>query len=169
MTYVSLEVYVVASYGSREVRSPWHCHSAARQRLMVFSLLVDACKNTGDLLSESTRSFTSWFVKTFLGVFHKLVGNRYRASQGPDLYAMHYREEYVVMPTSILSKVLSSLLPIVSIMVLYLVESVPKRFGIIAIFTAAFSLTPTIITTAKRPEISAATAGSVFAVVESYG
>ena len=63
--------------------------------------------------------------------------------------------------------VLSSLLPIVSIIVLYIVESVPKRLGIVAIFTAAFSLTLTIITMAKRPEISAATAGSVFAVVES--
>ena len=63
--------------------------------------------------------------------------------------------------------VLSLLLPIVSIIVLYLVESVPKRLGIVAIFTAVFSLTPTIITTAKRTEISAATAGSVFAVVES--
>jgi hypothetical protein len=134
---------------------------------MVFSLFVNACKNAGDLLSESTRSFTLWFVKTFLGVFHKLVGNRYRASQDTDLHAVHYREEYMMMSTSILSTVLSSLLPIVSIIVPYLVESVPKRLGIVAIFTAAFSLTPTIITTAKRPEISAATAGSVFAVVES--
>lgn len=71
------------------------------------------------------------------------------------------------MMSSVLSTALSSLLPIVSIIVLYLVESVPKRLGIVAIFTAVFPLTLTIITTAKRPEISAATAGSVFAVVES--
>src|SRR5271163_4806989 len=113
MTYVSLEVFVVASCGSREVRSPPpHCPGTARQRSMVFSLFVDACKSTGDLLGESSRLFTLWFVKTFLGVFHKLVGNRYRASQDTDLYAVHYREEYVMMPTSILSMVLSLLLPI---------------------------------------------------------
>jgi len=106
MTYVSLEVSVVASYGSREVRSPWHRHGAARQRSMVFSLFVDACKNTGDLLSESTH--------------------------------------FVVR------------------------QNVPKPLRIVAIFTTAFSLTLTITTRAKRPKISAATAGSVFAVVGSF-
>jgi hypothetical protein len=128
MTYVSLEVFVVASCGSREVRSPRRCHGTARQRSMVFSLFVDACKSTGGLLSESSRLFTLWFVKTFLGVFHKLVGNRYRASQSTDLYAVHYREEHVMMSMSILSTVLSSLLPIVSIIVLYLVKSVPHHY-----------------------------------------
>jgi hypothetical protein len=106
---------------------------------MVFSLFVDTCKNTGGLISESARSFTLWFVKTFLGVFHKLVGSRYRASQDIDLYAVRYQEEYVVVSTLILSPVLSSLLPIVSIIVLCLVESVPKRLGIVTIFSLRHS------------------------------
>jgi hypothetical protein len=53
---------------------------------MVFSLFADACKITGDLLSESTRPFHFGSLKTFLGVFHKLVGNRYKDT---DLYAVH--------------------------------------------------------------------------------
>jgi hypothetical protein len=48
------------------------------------------------------------------------------------------------------------LLSVVSIIVLYLVERVPKRLGIVAMFTAAFSLTLAIMTTVKRPEIFAA-------------
>jgi hypothetical protein len=59
---------------------------------------------------------------------------------------------------------LSSLLPVTSIVVLYVVQSMPKRLGLITIFTAAFSFALTVMTTAKRPEIFAATAA--FAAVQ---
>lgn len=59
---------------------------------------------------------------------------------------------------------LSSPLPVTSIVVLYVVQSMPKRLGLITIFTAAFSFALAVMATAKRSEIIAATAS--FAAVQ---
>lgn len=64
--------------------------------------------------------------------------------------------------TSIVATMLSSLLPIVSIVVLYLVHSTPARLGIIAGFTALFSIAVSLVTSAARVENFAATAAYVF-------
>jgi hypothetical protein len=53
---------------------------------------------------------------------------------------------------------IASLLPVVSIVVLYLVDSMPKRLGIVAGFTAAFSIALALFTRARRVDIFAATA-----------
>jgi hypothetical protein len=60
--------------------------------------------------------------------------------------------------TAMIATMLSSLLPIVSIVVLYFVHSSPSRLGIIAGFTAVFSLAISLVTNATRVENFAATA-----------
>lgn len=72
-----------------------------------------------------------------------------------------YPEKLLETITSVLSTILSSLLPVVSIVVLYLVQSMPARLGIIATFTAGFSVVLSIITSATRSENFAATAAYV--------
>lgn len=62
---------------------------------------------------------------------------------------------------------LSSLLPVVSIVVLYLVHSMPARLGIIAAFTAGFSVVLSIITSASRIDNFAATAAYVSPIVRT--
>jgi zinc transporter ZupT len=69
-----------------------------------------------------------------------------------------YRESALKAFTGIFATTLSSLLPIVSIVVLYVVHSMPARLGIIAGFTAGFSLIVSIIMSATRSENFAATA-----------
>jgi hypothetical protein len=69
-----------------------------------------------------------------------------------------YRESAMKTFTGIFATTLSSLLPVASIVVLWVVHSMPARLGIIAGFTTAFSLVVSMITSATRSENFAATA-----------
>jgi hypothetical protein len=102
--------------------------------------------------------FTLWLIKSFLGLFHKLIGHRYKSSAGRNPDVVTYSDEHLRLPTTILSTILASILPIASIAVLYMVDSMPKRLGIVAAFTVAFSLALALLTTATRSENFAATA-----------
>jgi hypothetical protein len=59
---------------------------------------------------------------------------------------------------SVIAISLSTMLPLVSIAILYAVSSVPTRLGIITIFTLAFSLCIGFATDAKRGEMFGAAA-----------
>jgi hypothetical protein len=97
-----------------------------------------------------------WLIKTFLGLFHRFIGRYYKGKSDGGIY--HYHDKHLQMPASVISTVLASLLPVVSIVVLYLVDSMPKRLGIVAGFTAAFSIALALFTRARRVDIFAATA-----------
>ena len=71
---------------------------------------------------------------------------------------VRYEESSVIVVTNIIGTVLSSLLPIISIIVLYLVEETLTRLDIMVVFTTLFSATLTIFTAARRVEIFASTA-----------
>lgn len=53
---------------------------------------------------------------------------------------------------------LSSLLPIAAIVVLYVVQDMPKRLGIVAAFTAGFSLVLGFVTNGELIDVFAASA-----------
>lgn len=94
-----------------------------------------------------------------------MFGHRYNPDPDSDPHAVHYREEHTMMARSLLSTVLSWLTLVISIIVLYLVQSTPKRLGLTTIFTATFSFALAIITTAKRSENFVAIAA--FAAVQA--
>lgn len=101
---------------------------------------------------------TNWLAQKFIPNYHAKIASRFRKN-------MHtYQEGPLYKFTAVVATTLSSLLPVVSIVVLYLVHSMPARLGIIAGFTAAFSFVLTAITSAKRVENFAATAA--FAAVQ---
>jgi zinc transporter ZupT len=60
--------------------------------------------------------------------------------------------------TSIVATALSSLLPVLAIVILYIVQNMPARLGIIAGFTAGFSFLLSLITNADRVANFSATA-----------
>jgi len=62
---------------------------------------------------------------------------------------------------NIITTLISSMLPITSVIILYFVDNIRARLGIVAAFLAVFSLTLALVTEAKRVEIFAATAGYV--------
>jgi hypothetical protein len=70
----------------------------------------------------------------------------------------HYEESSLQTILSILATVMASLLPISSVVALYVVQSNNVRLGMIAGFSACFSLALAVMTSAKRIEVFAATA-----------
>lgn len=71
---------------------------------------------------------------------------------------IEYEETTLLRLTSLFSTALASLLPIVSIVVLYSVHSMKARLGVIAAFNVLISLCLAIFTTAKRTDIFAVAA-----------
>jgi hypothetical protein len=102
---------------------------------------------------------TLWATKTFLGMFHKFVGRRYKSAVGSDGSSLfHYDKRHLEMPAEILSTALSALLPVAAIVVLYLVQNMARRLAIIAVFTVMFSIGLVLMAAATRSENFAATA-----------
>ncbi len=99
---------------------------------------------------------TSYFiVKIWFSLVYKILRKR----PSPADSIVHIQESSLLLPTQILSIILSSLLPVAAIAVLHVVRSTWRRLFILAAFTLTFSLTLALITAnSKRLEIFAATA-----------
>jgi hypothetical protein len=72
-----------------------------------------------------------------------------------------YRDSHFHRIANILGTLISSLIPIGSIVVLYLVTDMRIRLAIVSLFTSVFSIALSLVTSAKRVEIFAATAAQV--------
>jgi hypothetical protein len=68
-----------------------------------------------------------------------------------------YDDARLIAIIEVISTVISSMLPISSIIILYFISSLPARLGIILAYTALFSIALAIFTKARRIEIFAAT------------
>lgn len=74
----------------------------------------------------------------------------------PALY--RYSEKGVRIAVRILGSLLSSLMPMISIIVLFFVNRLIVRLGLVCIFTLLFSLCMSLGTNARRMEVFASTA-----------
>ncbi|CZT46429.1 uncharacterized protein RSE6_06855 [Rhynchosporium secalis] len=124
-------------------------------------------KTENDLIAIKPREtpdiFSRWFAESFFPRYHRVFGQRYRKelpdNVGSGIY--HYRESSLASAFRILVTVMASLLPICSVVALFLVESDGLRLGLIAIFSACFSLALALMTRARPFEVFAATAACV--------
>ena len=69
-----------------------------------------------------------------------------------------YDEKIVIRAADMIGTAISSLLPILAVIVLHSVREMLTRLGMIALFTVVFALALMVTTKAKRVEIFAATA-----------
>ncbi|KAG4221306.1 hypothetical protein PC116_g30218 [Phytophthora cactorum] len=72
-----------------------------------------------------------------------------------------YKESLISSVIDIITTVVAAVLPLSSIVVLYLVKAESTRLGILIIFSACFALVLTLMTSARRIEVFAATAAYV--------
>ena len=79
------------------------------------------------------------------------------ASQLEDEY-IRVSDSKLLRTADLITTVISSVLPIASVIILYFVHSKLARLGVVAGFTALFSLTLGTMTASRRVEIFAATA-----------
>lgn len=69
-----------------------------------------------------------------------------------------YDEKIVIRAADMIGTAISSLLPVLAVIVLHSVHEMLTRLGMIALFTVVFALALMVTTKAKRVEIFAATA-----------
>jgi hypothetical protein len=95
-------------------------------------------------------------------------GDIARGAADVDADLFIFDDAHVRFPMATVSIILSSLLPVLAIIALYSIKSTGLRLGIIALFTAAFSLALVLVTNASRAENFAATAASVLLYQTRY-
>ena len=103
-------------------------------------------------------SFSRLIRSRIMEYYHKVLGTRFRAPTDLEHGLYEYEEKTVLRIADIAGTIISSLLPVVAVVVLYCVKNMLARLGLVALFTVLFSLVLIIITRAKRIEVFAATA-----------
>ena len=131
--------------------------------------------------------FSEWVHFAFMPWAHGVLGERFKVSPSLPVLALQgeawdqghcsntspskrpletqagggiyqYRSTSIERLVRILTTVVASLLPMVSVVVLFIVSSDAVRLGMIAVFSALFSLSLVIMTTARAVEVFVATA-----------
>ena len=119
------------------------------------SSLVRVSHSTGedDIFSKSI----SWLL---VSVLHRYFGISQIAGRVVDAETgvLSYNESKLTKAVTITATVLSSTLPVLSILILYIVKNTYGRIGIAAGFTALFTFFLATFSSARRVEIFAATA-----------
>ncbi|KAH9215913.1 hypothetical protein DL95DRAFT_499395 [Leptodontidium sp. 2 PMI_412] len=110
--------------------------------------------------------FTTWISESAIPAFHRLLGKFCFQPESDEHLGntVLYKDMSLVRITKLFTTVLACLLPIISIVILYVVDSMSKRLGIVGALTAAFSLCMGLVTSASMADIFAATAA--FAAVQ---
>lgn len=101
--------------------------------------------------------FTSWFVVSLLHRYSCLPKSTGRVVD-VETGMVSYDESKIIRAGTITATVLSSMFPVLSILVLYVVKNTYARIGIAAGFTALFAVFLASFSSARRVEIFAATA-----------
>ncbi|KAH6664046.1 hypothetical protein B0J14DRAFT_682577 [Halenospora varia] len=126
--------------------------------------------NTYDLIAlqrrQSSDPFSHWLTNSFIPFFHNILGKRFKQPlpEDPESEICQYDEGCLGGVVNIIGTVVASLVPILSIVVLYFVTNILVRLGLTVAFTGAFSSLLALLSRARRVEIFAAS--SAFAAVQ---
>ncbi|KAE9367123.1 hypothetical protein N431DRAFT_350598 [Stipitochalara longipes BDJ] len=90
--------------------------------------------------------------------WHNCIGHRIKKPADEETRYFEYEDRYVLRVANIFGSIISSALLVRSIVVLYFVDSILIRLGIVAAFTQVFSLVLILATNARKIEVFAATA-----------
>jgi hypothetical protein len=102
--------------------------------------------------------FSKFFLHRLIPMFHWSFGKYLKKHPSSTPGLLEYDDERLLVILQIIITVISSIFPISSIVILYFVNSMPTRLGIVAGYTALFSIVLALLTRARRVEIFAATA-----------
>ncbi|KAI9783695.1 MAG: hypothetical protein M1839_003543 [Geoglossum umbratile] len=119
-------------------------------------------KNRSDLISLSSRHaegdlLTEW-ISDSIPWLHKRFLSRFRTPAAGEACVFDYDDNKLVAITSVVSTVVSCLLPVLSMVCLYCLQSTVAKLGVTIAFTSLFSLALVVITNCRRVEVFAATA-----------
>ncbi|KAK1763653.1 hypothetical protein QBC33DRAFT_548884 [Phialemonium atrogriseum] len=116
-------------------------------------------------------SFTSELTLRLVHRYNSLLGRHIHREETEDYLqnTVRYRDEGTFRVLKTLATLVACLLPIAGIAALYVIQDMPGRLGATAIFTALFSFSLNIITTASTKDIFGATAAFAAVLVVFIG
>jgi hypothetical protein len=126
-------------------------------------------KNTADLITISPRSQRD-IIATFIGnkfvpTYHRYIGQRIHSSSGGDLGPLwEYKNKSFVIFVNVMCLVLSSIIPTLSIFLLYYIQRMFTRLVILAMMNFVFSMVMMVIVGGRRADVYAAS--TAFAAVQ---
>jgi hypothetical protein len=106
----------------------------------------------------SDDGFTEWIARHVIKPFHQLIGQHFMKPSEDIAGMAKYSDQTITRFAVLVATVISSVFPIVGVIILYFVRDLLARIGIIAGLTALFSLSLALVTDARRGEIFGATA-----------
>ena len=104
--------------------------------------------------------FTRYISNVLLEIYHHLVGQTVGTGQTLDTATGHtsYSSASISRVSNMITIILASILPVLSIHVLDQLSTVNQRVGVSAAFTTAFAFTTAVFSSARRVDIFLATA-----------
>lgn len=99
-----------------------------------------------------------WLSGSFVRFYHRVLGRRTKRELDLEPGLFEYSDKQLLRASDVIGALLSSLLPISSLLALYFVSNLLARLGIVTAFTILFSMTLLLVTTARKVEVFAATA-----------
>ncbi|KAH8751521.1 hypothetical protein BGZ57DRAFT_973954 [Hyaloscypha finlandica] len=128
-------------------------------------------RDEDDLIAIKARTspdpFSKWFTDSLVRVYHRFLGEKFKKQSSPSLGdgIFTYKETHLCSILRILSTVVASILPVLSVVTLCLVNSNALKLGLIVLFSACFAFALALMTNARTIEVFAAT--SAFAAVNA--
>ncbi|KAK4664667.1 uncharacterized protein QC763_0073080 [Podospora pseudopauciseta] len=109
---------------------------------------------------KETDPFTAFITEKILKTYRHLLGRRINTGQAVDTDTGHtlYSPSRISKASSLITTVLASTLPVLTILVLNGLDSTDARIGVTAGFTVLLTLVIAVFNDAKRIEVFAATA-----------
>ncbi|PVH87646.1 hypothetical protein DL98DRAFT_649265 [Cadophora sp. DSE1049] len=121
-------------------------------------------ENESDLITVCTRQdvdiFTGWIAQTLLPWLHRIVLYRWKTpvKGHEDVGLVKWNNSYFTAVSRIITVIISTIFPSMEVLVLYFIQKMVVRVGMVLLFSATFSLSLAIFTNARPVEIFAATA-----------
>jgi hypothetical protein len=124
-------------------------------------------RNERDLISlkpeKPSDLFSKWLSDTLIPSYHRNIGRRSKRPVSPELGGgmFEYSDKTIRQTTRFVSTTLASVIPLLSVAILYTVRSNILRLGIITVLSTLFSVTVSLTTNARGIEVFAATSAYV--------
>ena len=104
--------------------------------------------------------FSTWLSTWLVDIYDRLYGNRRKEpiAGDPDSGIVEYEDTRLTTISNAVGVIFASLVPTVSVLVLYFIKDMLVRIGLLVVFTAVFSAALALFTSARKIEIFSAIA-----------
>lgn len=107
--------------------------------------------------------FSKWISTRLLDIYDKIWGHRRKEpiNEDPDSGIVDYEDTRLAVISNAVAVIFASLVPTVSVLVLYFIKNMLVRIGLLVLFTAVFAAALALFTNARKIEIFSAIAAYV--------